>query len=170
MTSKLNWADNPVFSVTWSFTIILICWFGAHETWAYYYEFFDSLYRNIFVETDTHIQLKSKVDIHLAKSAKCWLFYQVRGIIQMHAIVYLVLAWIIYFTLKMFTCSPQENIIVEFIKITPVQKVYIRLILNTVLLPEWSTISNIWFSSIFVYLNNDCDFETHLLHLYKPRD
>ncbi len=28
------------------------------------------------------IQLKSKVYIHLAESAKCWLFYQVRGIIK----------------------------------------------------------------------------------------
>ncbi len=28
------------------------------------------------------LQLKSKVFIHLAESAKCWLFYQVRGIIQ----------------------------------------------------------------------------------------
>ncbi len=36
-----------------------------------------------------------------------------------HAIIYLVLTWIIYFTLKMFTCSPQEKIILEFIKMTP---------------------------------------------------
>ncbi len=29
-----------------------------------------------------NVQLKSNVYIHLAESAKCWLFYQVRGIIQ----------------------------------------------------------------------------------------
>ncbi len=39
---------------------------------------------------------------------------------------------------KTFTCSPQENIIVEFIKMTR-SKVYTRLILNTVLLPDWAT-------------------------------
>ncbi len=40
---------------------------------------------------------------------------------------------------KTFTCSPQENIIVEFIKMTR-SKVYMRkLILNTVLFSEWST-------------------------------
>jgi len=40
---------------------------------------------------------------------------------------------------KTFTCSPQENIIVEFIKMTR-SKVYMRkLILNTVLLPDWAT-------------------------------
>ncbi len=81
----------------------------------------------------------------------------------------------------MFTCSPQEKIIAEFIKI----KVYICLILNTVLLAEWSTAvfvclvivvheslvcpeqlncllffrkilqlpQILWFSSIFMYLN-----------------
>ncbi len=38
----------------------------------------------------------------------------------------------------MFTCSTQEKIIGEFIK-WPRSKVYIHLILNTVLLPEWST-------------------------------
>ncbi len=36
----------------------------------------------------------------------------------------------------MFTCSPQEKIIVEFIKMTPFKSLHIR---NTVLLPEWST-------------------------------
>ncbi len=39
----------------------------------------------------------------------------------------------------MFTCSPQEQIIVEFIKMTPFKNVYMHLIINTVLLPEWST-------------------------------
>ncbi len=39
-------------------------------------------------------------------------------ICKMHAIVYLVLTFIIYFTLNMFTCSPLEKIIVEFIKMT----------------------------------------------------
>ncbi len=38
----------------------------------------------------------------------------------------------------MFTCSPQEKIIVEFIKMT-LSKVYTHLILNTVLFSEWST-------------------------------
>ncbi len=38
----------------------------------------------------------------------------------------------------MFTCSPQDKIIVEFIKMTG-SKVYMHLILNIVLLPEWST-------------------------------
>ncbi len=38
----------------------------------------------------------------------------------------------------MFTCSPQDKIIVEFIKMTR-SKVYIPLIPNTVLFPEWST-------------------------------
>ncbi len=38
----------------------------------------------------------------------------------------------------MFTCSPQEKIIVEFIKMTR-SKVYTPLILNTVLLSEWSS-------------------------------
>ncbi len=38
----------------------------------------------------------------------------------------------------MFTYSPQEKIIVEFVKMTR-SKVYIPLIVNTVLLPEWST-------------------------------
>ncbi len=60
-----NWIEQIIqYSVSHDLSqIILICWFGAHETWAYYYEFFDSLYRNIFVEIDTHIQLKSKVDM-----------------------------------------------------------------------------------------------------------
>ncbi len=61
-----------------------------------------------------------------------------RGHTKMHAIVSLVLTWIRYFTYKMCTCSPQEKIIVDFIKLHH-SKVYIRLILNTVLLPEWST-------------------------------
>ncbi len=55
------------------------------------------------------MQLKSKVYIHLAESAKGWLFYQ-EGSYKMHAIVYLVLTWIIYFTWNMFTYSPQEKI------------------------------------------------------------
>ncbi len=38
----------------------------------------------------------------------------------------------------MFTCSPQDRIIFELIKMAPL-KVYLHLILNTVLLPEWST-------------------------------
>ncbi len=29
-----------------------------------------------------YIQLKSNIYTHLAESAKCWLFYKVRGIIQ----------------------------------------------------------------------------------------
>ncbi len=52
----------------------------------------------------------------------------------MHAIVYLALTWIRYFTQKMF--SPQEKIIVEFIKMTPFKSLHT---LDTVLLPEWST-------------------------------
>ncbi len=38
----------------------------------------------------------------------------------------------------MFTCSPQEKIIIEFIKWAR-SKVYTHLILNPVLFPEWST-------------------------------
>ncbi len=37
----------------------------------------------------------------------------------MRAIFYLVLFWVRYFTLKMFTCSPQDKTIAEIIKITP---------------------------------------------------
>ncbi len=115
----------------------------------------------------------------------------------MHAIVYLALTWIRYFTQKMF--SPQEKIIVEFIKMTPFKSLHT---LDTVLLPEWSTAVFIslvivvheslvcpeqlncllffrktlqlslilWFSSIFVYLN---PFQQWLydfeIHLFTPR-
>ncbi len=48
------------------------------------------------------------------------------------------MTWIRYFTKNMFTCSPQEKIIVEFIKKDPIQK--LRFIPNDVLLPEWSTV------------------------------
>ncbi len=44
----------------------------------------------------------------------------------------------------MFTCSPQEKIIFELIKMT-LFKVYIHMIVNTVLLPEWSTAVNVFF-------------------------
>ncbi len=47
----------------------------------------------------------------------------------------------------MFTCSPQEKIIVELIKMTR-SKVYIHLILNTVLLAEWST--DVFYCSVIV--------------------
>ncbi len=69
----------------------------------------------------------------------------------MHAIVNVVLTWIRYFTYKMFTCSPQEKIIVDFIKLHH-SKVYIRLILNTVLLPEWST------AVFFVLFSDSCSW------------
>ncbi len=36
----------------------------------------------LFIYIYIYIQLKSKMYIHLAESAKCWLFYQVRGITQ----------------------------------------------------------------------------------------
>ncbi len=41
--------------------------------------------KKLFIYTEyiyLYLQLKSKVYMHLAESAKCWLFYQVRGIIQ----------------------------------------------------------------------------------------
>ncbi len=99
----------------------------------------------------------------------------------------------------MFVYSPQEEIIVEFIKMAPF-KIYICLILNTVLLAEWSTAVFIslvivvhevlvwqlncllffrkilqltlilWISSIVVYLN---PFQQWLydieIHLFTPR-
>ncbi len=99
----------------------------------------------------------------------------------------------------MFAYSPQEEIIVEFIKMAPF-KIYICLILNTVLLSEWSTAVFIslvivvhevlvwqlncllffrktlqltlviWISSIVVYLN---PFQQWLydfeMHLFTPR-
>ncbi len=60
----------------------------------------------------------------------------------MHVFVYLVLTWIRYFTRKIYTphkrhtvYSTRENNLYKW----PCSKVYIHLILNTVLLPEWST-------------------------------
>ncbi len=104
-------------------------------------------------------------------------FTKIRGIIQNACFVYLVLTWIRYFTWKMFTCSPQNKIIVQ--KFTP------PCVLNTVVFSEWSSAVFIslvivvheslvcpeqlngllffrkilqlsliiWFSSIVVYLN-----------------
>ncbi len=54
----------------------------------------------------------------------------------MHVIVYLVLIWIMYLTYKKFTFSPQEKIIVEFVKLTSFKSLHP---LDSVLLPEWST-------------------------------
>ncbi len=50
----------------------------------------------------------------------------------MRAIFYLVLFWVRYFTLKMFTCSPQDKTIAEIIKITPFKKFGKPNTLNTV--------------------------------------
>ncbi len=58
----------------------------------------------------------------------------------------------------MFTHSLQEKI-VEFIKHTP--KVYIRLILNTVLLPEWST-------AVFFLFSDSCSWVPCLSWTVKP--
>ncbi len=73
------------------------------------------------------------VEVNLAESAKCWLFDQVTGIIQNAC-------YCLFSTdlNKIFTCRPQEKIIVEFIK-TTCSKVFTPLIPNTVLLSEWSS-------------------------------
>ncbi len=65
--------------------IIIICWFTAQETFCIY--------------VCMHVQLRSKVYIHLAESAKCSLFYQnKRDHPKCMLFFYLVLTWIRYFT------------------------------------------------------------------------
>ncbi len=49
---KLNFQHiTPVFSVTWSFRIILICWFAAQETFLIIINVENSCAANMFVET-----------------------------------------------------------------------------------------------------------------------
>ncbi len=82
----------------------------------------------------------------------------------MHAIVYLVLTWTRFFTLKMFTCSPQEKIIVEFIKNNPDQKFTSPWFL-IVLLPEWST--TVFFFVIVVHESLVCPEQLNVLLFFR---
>ncbi len=97
----------------------------------------------------------------------------------------------------MFKCSPEEKIIVEFIKMT-CSKVFIRLILNTVNDPQLGvclvivvheslvcpeqfnfplffrkilqlTLILLWYSSIFVYLTLSNNDYDFEIHLFTPR-
>ncbi len=66
----------------------------------------------------------------------------------MHAIVYLVLTWIIYIHVKYVYMYSRRKNNSWFLKIKSSQ-VYKRLILNTVLLPEWSR--SVFFCLVIVF-------------------
>jgi len=163
---KCSWAQNDFWRIMWHWKQVT-----AAENSALHHK--NKLYFKIdYNKKNIYVQLKSKMYIHIAESAHFLLFYLVRGSqegsYKMHAIVYLVLTWIRYFTLQMFTCSPQEKI-VEFIKkikfknLNLLKKNCLVIVVHESLVcPEQLNVLLsfgkilqltliLWFSSIFVY-------------------
>ncbi len=66
-------------------------------------EYEDAMMKCKWFQKYGYVQLKLKVYLHLAESAKCWLFYQVRGIIHNASYCLFSTDLIKIFHIKMFT-------------------------------------------------------------------